>query len=119
MSHLLFIHSFIFFFKQKTAYEMRISDWSSDMCSSDLRNDILITNGAAHGIFLALASLAGPDDVVLCEGVTDHGVIGNSQVLGFTLKGLEMDRYGIDPEHFEDMCSNERITALVDRKSVV
>src|SRR3546814_17948105 len=30
-----FIHLF-FFFKQKTAYEMRISDWSSDVCSSDL-----------------------------------------------------------------------------------
>src|SRR3546814_6625767 len=28
----------IFFFKQKTAYEMRISDWSSDVCSSDLRD---------------------------------------------------------------------------------
>src|SRR3546814_3011479 len=26
-----------FFFKQKTAYELRISDWSSDVCSSDLR----------------------------------------------------------------------------------
>src|SRR3546814_1677895 len=29
--------SLLFFFKQKTAYEMRISDWSSDVCSSDLR----------------------------------------------------------------------------------
>src|SRR3546814_7708786 len=29
-----------FFFKQKTAYEMRISDWSSDVCSSDLRVDM-------------------------------------------------------------------------------
>src|SRR3546814_8102579 len=28
-----------FFFKQKTAYEMRISDWSSDVCSSDLKRD--------------------------------------------------------------------------------
>src|SRR3546814_5801389 len=28
----------VFFFKQKTAYEMRISDWSSDVCSSDLRH---------------------------------------------------------------------------------
>src|SRR3546814_10640179 len=28
---------YIFFFKQKTAYEMRISDWSSDVCSSDLK----------------------------------------------------------------------------------
>src|SRR3546814_1003464 len=32
----LVIESFFFFFKQKTAYEMRISDWSSDVCSSDL-----------------------------------------------------------------------------------
>src|SRR3546814_10427633 len=30
---------FFFFFKQKTAYEMRISDWSSDVCSSDLPQD--------------------------------------------------------------------------------
>src|SRR3546814_2527742 len=29
----------MFFFKQKTAYEMRISDWSSDVCSSDLCAD--------------------------------------------------------------------------------
>src|SRR3546814_8605120 len=29
-------YSVVFFFKQKTAYEMRISDWSSDVCSSDL-----------------------------------------------------------------------------------
>src|SRR3546814_7969282 len=30
------VHDNIYFFKQKTAYEMRISDWSSDVCSSDL-----------------------------------------------------------------------------------
>src|SRR3546814_6987987 len=30
---------FFFFFKQKTAYEMRISDWSSDVCSSDLETE--------------------------------------------------------------------------------
>src|SRR3546814_17572670 len=30
------LFDFFFFFKQKTAYEMRISDWSSDVCSSDL-----------------------------------------------------------------------------------
>src|SRR3546814_6240516 len=33
---MLVIYVNIFFFKQKTAYEMRISDWSSDVCSSDL-----------------------------------------------------------------------------------
>src|SRR3546814_5582977 len=33
----------IFFFKQKTAYEMRISDWSSDVCSSDLPEATKVT----------------------------------------------------------------------------
>src|SRR3546814_3844176 len=33
---MLLVYVFVFFFKQKTAYEMRISDWSSDVCSSDL-----------------------------------------------------------------------------------
>src|SRR3546814_10141285 len=32
---------FFFFFKQKTAYEMRISDWSSDVCSSDLSKHLI------------------------------------------------------------------------------
>src|SRR3546814_6091683 len=33
----MYVDVSVFFFKQKTAYEMRISDWSSDVCSSDLR----------------------------------------------------------------------------------
>src|SRR3546814_18126111 len=35
-----------FFFKQKTAYEMRISDWSSDVCSSDLMTALAERHGA-------------------------------------------------------------------------
>src|SRR3546814_10039519 len=37
---------YFFFFKQKTAYEMRISDWSSDVCSSDLQAAKLLTDWA-------------------------------------------------------------------------
>src|SRR3546814_13362145 len=50
---------FFFFFKQKTAYEMRISDWSSDVCSSDLKA-------------LADAGLKASDigEVVLVGGMT-------------------------------------------------
>src|SRR5213595_4268721 len=33
-----FLHFFFFFFKQKTAYEITEGDWSSDVCSSDLRH---------------------------------------------------------------------------------
>src|SRR3546814_7220053 len=48
----------IFFcFKQKTAYEMRISDWSSDVCSSDLGDQRRVARRDAE-----LAHLAGGDD---------------------------------------------------------
>src|SRR3546814_3406177 len=36
-----------FFFKQKTAYEMRISDWSSDVCSSDLMDGLYVSETSA------------------------------------------------------------------------
>src|SRR3546814_8257053 len=42
---------FIFFFKQKTAYELRISDWSSDVCSSDLSAEVAkreLAHAATH-----------------------------------------------------------------------
>src|SRR3546814_4221092 len=55
----------IFFFKQKTAYEMRISDWSSDVCSSDL-----IARDPSFALALARLSNAqsllawfGPEDI--------------------------------------------------------
>src|SRR3546814_20237791 len=49
-----------FFFKQKTAYEMRISDWSSDVCSSDLKTTgFLVMRG---GRTLAEENWPAPDD---------------------------------------------------------
>src|SRR3546814_9306783 len=60
---------FFFFFKQKTAYEMRISDWSSDVCSSDLESRNVV------------AKLAGSDAALGAEHVVysahlDHVGIG-------------------------------------------
>src|SRR3546814_6007543 len=46
VASVVYIWIYFFFFKQKTAYEMRISDWSSDVCSSDL------------GMVIALVALA-------------------------------------------------------------
>src|SRR3546814_2736985 len=43
-----------FFFKQKTAYELRISDWSSDVCSSDL--DIAAGTGTDHQHVIIIVS---------------------------------------------------------------
>src|SRR3546814_8940620 len=50
--YVLFILHIFFFFKQKTAYEMRISDWSSDVCSSDLK----IKDSTVSSTFQEMAS---------------------------------------------------------------
>src|SRR3546814_6974795 len=76
----------VFFFKQKTAYEMRISDWSSDVCSSDLElvrastvhmlrelgYDVLEASSAEHALAIMKAE---PDIDVL---VTDHLMPGTT-----------------------------------------
>src|SRR3546814_3569119 len=61
---LCYPHVFVFFFfKQKTAYERRISDWSSDVCSSDLRVPELVSQ-AFHR---AMSGRPGPVAVALPE----------------------------------------------------
>src|SRR3546814_5143256 len=56
-SCVVFVFYFFFFFKQKTAYKLRISDWSSDVCSSDLSFDLKEpTDRAALGNFIVKAA---------------------------------------------------------------
>src|SRR3546814_11332619 len=94
---------FFFFFKQKTAYEMRISDWSSDVCSSDLAEELRHLEGVLAVSFhpqreglqaldeqagvergdratgVAQQHRAGADDEgQVAEGLgPDHGVVGD------------------------------------------
>src|SRR3546814_6996501 len=62
-----------FFFKQKTAYEMRISDWSSDGCSSDLLIELIVcramhpTGWNAHVLARELLSPSSHLDVLFEE----------------------------------------------------
>src|SRR3546814_19334282 len=46
-----------FFFKQKTAYEMRISDWSSDVCSSDLPTGDFVFNAPSSMLFAPVVTV--------------------------------------------------------------
>src|SRR3546814_8700317 len=72
----------MFFFKQKTAYEMRISDWSSDVCSSDLQRNLEVKRAAGadaegqqqqHGIDVEGVE---PEDPVLRAGAYQQAVRG-------------------------------------------
>src|SRR3546814_354491 len=72
---------YVFFFKQKTAYEMRISDWSSDVCSSDLHD----ADAAVHRLMArggaAVAAVEAAFPGVTREGAVDRGRLG-VRVLG-------------------------------------
>src|SRR3546814_3789088 len=53
---------FVFFFKEKTSYEMRISDWSSDVCSSDLAPDGTLLHHIEFPVSnVTKIALGGPD----------------------------------------------------------
>src|SRR3546814_11984115 len=94
----------IFFFKQKTAYEMRISDWSSDVCSSDLIaallqelrhvNAVALTAGKLDDLLLLIATLEieGPHigsglEFMLADG---HEIMAVGNFLPYIMDGIKM-----------------------------
>src|SRR3546814_14578348 len=74
-----------FFFKQKTAYEMRISDWSSDVCSSDLHLDVDRQFHAGHHQSAAHRHLgtlpADRKSVVLGKSVSVRVDLGGRRII--------------------------------------
>src|SRR3546814_10293945 len=68
-----------FFFKQKTAYEMRISDWSSDVCSSDL------FSGLPHNKVVGMAGVL--DSARFCHFLADEFQVSVRDVNSFVLGG--------------------------------
>src|SRR3546814_5707953 len=82
MVHWFFL--FFFFFKQKTAYEMRISDWSSDVCSSDLASE----RGACNSAPSTTGFAGGPPP----RAGEDLSAIDCGQPLGFVLGNQRADQ---------------------------
>src|SRR3546814_5266313 len=89
------------FFKQKTAYEMRISDWSSDVCSSDLRRRHTLANRPrARGPPVKQPRAVGPYES--CRATNGH-LAGS---------GLDQQRVALAP------AGADRRQTETDRKSV-
>src|SRR3546814_6612270 len=89
----------VFFFKQKTAYEMRISDWSSDVCSSDLI-------GRCFGRIEIAPALEGPAGArsdaheLIAEGDgAARDAVGGSDLLQADDALADLDQAADDPEH--------------------
>src|SRR3546814_7145652 len=96
-----------FFFKQKTAYEMRISDWSSDVCSSDLpcEPDLLIklhkVDGKRLYVLIEAKHLSGKSS-------------GPSEDLT-----APYDQLAREWDNLVCRCKKDEAEPLLDRKSVV
>src|SRR3546814_13767392 len=111
---------FFFFFKQKTAYEMRISDWSSDVCSSDLPVPMMnIINGGEHADnpidfqeFMIVP--VGADSIV--EAVRCGSEIFHTLKKGLADKGLMTavgDEGGFAPNQIGRASCRERVCQYV------
>src|SRR3546814_4954787 len=103
---------FFFFFKQKTAYEMRISDWSSDVCSSDLApGDLadLRRRQAAPAAAVELLQL-GEGHVVEIEVESHADGVGGDQVVD--LAGLEERDLGVARARGERAQQDRKSTRL-------
>src|SRR3546814_6254507 len=99
-----------FFFKQKTAYEMRISDWSSDVCSSDLKLLRKIVGPQNITVmaesFLLSAHLAEQSELILTAPSRLTGLLKTEKVRilkppitlpGFAVKQYWHERFHEDP----------------------
>src|SRR3546814_1327166 len=78
----------VFFFKQKTAYEMRISDWSSDVCSSDLSEPHHCTLQLFESANLDLAHAFAADAIDLAQffqgfGIFRQAAFGQNMLFAF------------------------------------
>src|SRR3546814_3416694 len=89
----VFSFCFIFFFKQKTAYEMRISDWSSDVCSSDLKDALTFIKGYSLELREVLERLtpeASEASVNEACAQTSLMVSRYTDILGFILRSTNV-----------------------------
>src|SRR3546814_459291 len=86
------------FFKQKTAYEMRISDWSSDVCSSDLGEGGQGLDGGGADVGVAAHEL-GDHAVLDAEDVVVHEHLAVAVPAGADADGGDVDGVGDHAGH--------------------
>src|SRR3546814_8819724 len=90
---LLCVSFYCFFFKKKTAYEMRSSDWSSDVCSSDLQGmSVLLTEADFYDLTLAYLRRVAQDTVRHTEIFFDpQGHTGRGIAFATVFEGIEKE----------------------------
>src|SRR3546814_2391938 len=101
--YVLYFNDLIVFFKQKTAYELRISDWSSDVCSSDL-------------LFNFKALLDQHQDELAALITAEHGKVF-SDAKGEVVRGIEVVEFACAARSEERRVEKECVSTCRSRWS--
>src|SRR3546814_1079371 len=96
----------LFFFKQKTAYEMRISDWSSDVCSSDRLGTSRLETALLHQLDHPLGNVAAHGVVDPAPGQDHVRVVADllrlvGQVVGVHADAVAADQAGAERQEVQ------------------
>lgn len=74
--------------------------------------DVVVTNGAQHGLMVALMATTRPGDVVLVEQLTYAPLKQMAQSLGLKLRAVKIDRHGLVPSHLDAACRGNASATL-------
>lgn len=89
-----------------------MAGWFSAMAGVNEPAQIVMTNGAQHGLACVLGALARPGDTILADAVTYQGIGALCRSLDLTLKPVGMDRGGMRPDVLEAMCTEHKPRAI-------
>lgn len=75
-------------------------------------DQVLCVNGGQHGLLCTLMGLLRAGDILVTEQLTYPGLITLARMLGIKLLGADMDEEGLVPASLDEICRNNRVTAL-------
>jgi DNA-binding transcriptional MocR family regulator len=86
--------------------------WLARRGISVSEEQVVVTNGAQHGLLMALALLSRPGDVIATEHVTYTGIKTIASQLQLQMAGLPMDEEGLLPEALDRLCASGKVRLL-------
>lgn len=93
--------------RQAGAAWMQASGFAADA------EQVLLTAGAQHGLWVAVNALTQPGDLVLCESLCYPGVASVVMSLGRRIRGVRMDDEGMEPNSLQELCRQERPAMVI------
>ena len=89
-----------------------VAEWLAPVAGGGDPGRVVLTEGAQHGLACVLSAVAERGDVVLADAITYQGINPLCHAQGLDLRGVAMDRGGMQPEAFDAACAQWRPRAV-------